>query len=65
MTAFNIREDLESRSFDQQLEILWISGPSAYRADRIAQILKIDTDQVIQKVKQLGLREASVNPWKI
>lgn len=53
MANFNIRQDLEFRSLDQQVEILWISGPTWHNAEMIADRLQIGWPTVQKVLKQL------------
>lgn len=43
---FNIKEDLEDRSFEEQVEILWISGPTYHNASKIGRILHLNPETI-------------------
>lgn len=51
---FDIKSDLAGRPQAQQIEILWISGPTWHDAVRIAQVLGIDEAEVHRVVSKLG-----------
>lgn len=50
---FSIKEDLESRPLKQQVEILWISGPTYHNAKMIAKVLELPIKSVKQLVASL------------
>jgi hypothetical protein len=51
---FSIREDLESRPLDTQVEIMWISGPNAFTsAAVIAARLQVPEDEVAAALARL------------
>lgn len=43
---FNIKEDLKHRPLKQQIEILWISGPTWHNAKMIAERLDVNIEIV-------------------
>jgi DNA-binding CsgD family transcriptional regulator len=49
----SIVDDLKHRKLEQQVEILWISGPTWHDAAKIAQRLNITVDQVNAIVAKL------------
>ena len=56
MRSFSIIEDLEGRPMIDQVEILWISGPSRHDADMIASMLELTKDQVLGLVREIERR---------
>ncbi len=56
MPRFNIREDLEFRPLAQQIEILWISGPTWHNAKMIAERLQVDLMTVCKVIDDLRRR---------
>lgn len=48
--AFSIKGDLQTRPLAQQVEILWISGPTCKDAAKIAKILGVSKARVLALV---------------
>lgn len=48
---FNIKQDLEGRNLKEQVEIMWISGPTFHNVSMIAFILKSSEAKIFKIVK--------------
>ncbi len=65
MTKFDIKSDLNGRPIPQQVEILYISGPTAGNIERIASILCLSLIEVKDIITEIEMKKARSRARKV